>query len=280
MKTTSGAIVAGAALTVIPDETCAHRKFPIGIQLFTVRQMMSKDVEATLRDVAAAGYQEVETAGYFGKTAADFKKAVEDAGLKCVSAHHPGAALMDKTDEIVQYCHDLGVKYLICASPRAKEGEGKELTLDDWKWNAEQFNKMGEKAKAAGMQFGYHNHVRELRKLDGVLAYDELLRLTDPKLVTMEMDCGWFVVAGYHPTEYLKKYPDRFTLLHVKDVVVNKQEPEKSLSTEMGRGNIDYRPIFAAAKSLQHYFIEQEEFNVPVLDAIKIDAEYVRKRKF
>ncbi len=111
------------------------------------------------------------------------------------------------------------------------------------------------------------------------MPYDELLRLTDPSLVKMEMDCGWFVVGGFTPAEYLRKHPGRFTLFHVKDVIINKTDLEASKSTELGRGNIDYAPIFAAAPALEHYFVEQEEFDIDPLEAIRIDADYVRKLK-
>jgi sugar phosphate isomerase/epimerase len=279
IKATSGAIVAGATMSSLPTLSASPRRLPIGIQLYTVRELLAKDFDGTLHELAAAGYEEVESAGYYGRTARDFRKAVESAGLKCVSAHHPLAALLPKPEELIQYGHDLGIEYLICSSPAPKNPEQKQLTLDDWKWNADQFNRIAEKAKASGIKFGYHNHVRELQNIDGKVPYDELLRLTDASLVKMEMDCGWFVVGGLQPTQYLTKYPERFTLLHVKDVIVDKAILEASRSTELGRGSIDYAPIFAAAKSLEHYFVEQEEFDIPELEAIKIDAEYVRKMK-
>lgn len=282
IKAASATVVAGAVLKSVPVlSAAAKQRLELGIQLYTVRELLEKDLEGTLQQVAAVGYREVESAGYYGRTAREFRKAVETAGLRCVSAHHPLAELLPRTDELIQYGHDLGVQYLICSSPAAKDLSRRELTLDEWKWNAEQYNKIGEKAKAAGLQFGYHNHVGELRKADGVLAYDELLRLTDPALVTMEMDCGWFVVAGFKPTDYLTKYPERFSLLHVKDVVIEKKNSgeEGHRSTELGHGTIDYAPIFAAAKHVEHYFVEQEQFDKPPLEAIKVSADYMRKMK-
>jgi sugar phosphate isomerase/epimerase len=276
IKATSGAIVAGAAIGSLPS-LAESRRLPVGIQLYTVRELLAKDFDGTLRELAVAGYQEVEAAGYYGRTAPEFKKAVEGAGLRCVSVHHPLSALLPTPDVLIQYTHDLGAKYLICSAPAPKNPDQKQLTLDDWKWNAEQFNRIAEKTKAAGIQFGYHNHVRELRTTDGKVPYDELLQLTDPSLVKMEMDCGWFVVGGFKPVDYITKYPSRFPLLHVKDVIINKTDLEASRSTELGRGNIDYAPIFAATKSLDHYFIEQEEFDIPASDAIKIDADYMKK---
>jgi sugar phosphate isomerase/epimerase len=154
------------------------------------------------------------------------------------------------------------------------------MTLDDWRWNADQFNRIGERVKAAGMRFAYHNHTGEFRAENGVVFYDELLRSTDPAKVTMEMDCGWVVVGGKNPVDYLTRYPSRFSMLHVKDFkmghgVVPAPAPP---STEMGRGVIDYRPIFEAAKkaNIEHAFVEQEEFDMPPMEALKIDADYMR----
>jgi len=278
LKHAAGAAIGGAVVSAAPFLLGKTQRLPLGIQLYTVRDLMAKDLYGTLRDVAAAGFQEVEAAGYFGRTAAQFKQAVEVQGLRCVSAHHSLADLLAKQDELIQYGHELGIKYLICAAPRAKDPSSKTLTLDDWKWDFEQFNKIGEKTRAAGIQFGYHNHVGEFKTLDGVLVYDELLRQTDAKLVTMEMDCGWVVVAGFQPVEYLKKYPNRYTLLHVKDVVMKPgSEPR---STELGRGSVDYAPIFAAAKHVQHYFYEQEEFDMPPVEAIRISVAYLKESGF
>jgi sugar phosphate isomerase/epimerase len=269
-------VIGGAMLSSASQVFAAAKHLPMGIQLYTVREMLPKDFQGTLRTLHDDGFREVEAAGYFGRTVAQFKQAVDVAGLRCVSAHHPLADLLAKEDELIQYAHDLGLSYLICSWPRAKDPSAQELTLDDWKWDFEQFNKLGEKTKAAGIQFGYHNHNREFKKLDGVLIYDELLRLTEPKLVTMEMDCGWVVAGGYSPAEYLKKYPERYSLLHVKDMTAG-ANPH---STELGHGTIDYAPIFAAAKNVKHYFYEQEEFDMPEAEAIKVSAEYLQKSGF
>jgi sugar phosphate isomerase/epimerase len=270
-----------AATVLAASSTLAEPKpHQLGIQLYTVREIMAKDFNQGLRDVASAGFQEVEAAGYYDRPAARFKIAVEIEGLRCVSAHHSLADLLAKQDELIQYAHDLGLEFLICAAPRARDASRKELTLDDWKWNFEQFNRIGEKTKAAGIQFGYHNHTEEFKRLDGVLVYDALLRHTDPHLVTMEMDCGWVFAAGFKPVDYLKRYPQRFTLLHVKDMVAKPgSEPHSPefQSTELGRGEINYAPIFAAATHMQHYFYEQEEFDMDPVKAMKISAAYLEK---
>jgi sugar phosphate isomerase/epimerase len=263
---------------------------PLGLQLYSVRELLPADYGGTLRQIAALGYQEVEAAGFFGHSAKEVKLAMNQARLRCVSAHYPLAQLMPNQAEIIQFGMDLGLEYIVCSSPllkdesRMKSGGARTITdlmtLDDWRWNAEQFNRIGEQVNSAGIRFGYHNHTGEFREFDGVVAYDELMRLTDPAKVTMEMDCGWVTVGGKNPADYLNRYPTRISMLHVKDFNLRGWTPGNAPppSTEMGRGSIDYRPIFAAAKKaeIKHAFVEQEEFDIPPMEALKIDAEYMR----
>jgi sugar phosphate isomerase/epimerase len=256
--------------------SAAPLKFPIGLQLYSVRELLPKDFDGTLAKVRASGYTVVEAAGYYDKPAADFKKAMDAAGLRCISTHHPMATLKPKVDELIEYGHALGLEYIVCPSPMRKDPAAKgPLTLDDWRWTAGDLNKIGEKVNAAGMRFGYHNHTPEFGNEGGVVFYDELLRLTDPKLVFFEMDCGWVAAAGRNPVDYLSKTPERFPLLHVKDMT--KGENGKLHSTVMGRGVVDYKPILRAATGLKNYFIEQEEFDMDPIEALRLDAEYMRK---
>jgi sugar phosphate isomerase/epimerase len=249
---------------------------PIGLQLYSVRELLPKDFDGTLAKVRAAGYTEVEAAGYFERTAAVWRHAMDQAGLRCVSTHHTLALLLDRGDELIEYGHALGLEYIICPWPRRRDPAlTGELTLDDWRWVAGELNRIGEKVKAAGMVFGYHNHGPEFGSEGGVVFYDELLRLTDPKLVCFELDCGWVAAAGRNPVDYLRKMPERFPLLHVKDMV--KGANGEYHSTVMGRGVVDYRPILRAATGLKHYFIEQEEFDMDTMEALRLDADYMRK---
>ncbi len=271
---------------------------PIGLQLYTVRDQLQKDFDGTLKQVAAAGYQEVEMAGFYKRTAAEVRQSLAVAGLSCPSAHYPLIELMSGLDDKISYAKDLGLQYMICAFPSVADPSrfktagasliaqamamANGIALDDWKWNAEQFNKIGEQTKKAGIQFGYHNHDLEFKRFNGVMAYDEILRLSDPNLVTFELDCGWMKVAGHDPAAYLRKYPTRYSMLHVKDEL-DLSKPTTSLggasATELGRGKIDYKPIFEAAKGahITHYFVEQEAFpDAPPFEAIKIDCDYLR----
>lgn len=259
---------------------------PLGLQLYSVRDLLPKDYVGTLQKLGALGYREVEAAGFFDHSASEVKQAMGRAGLSCVGAHYSLANLQPQLDEIIRFGKDLGLEFIICASPMAKDasaGSKAPLTLEDWRWNAEQFNRIGERMHAVGLLFGYHNHMHEFRAEDGVLPYDEILRLTDPAYVKMELDCGWMVLGGQSPAEYLTRYPERYYMLHVKDLkivgAVNPVAPPPS--TELGRGSIDYRPIFEAAKKtrVRHVFVEQEEFDMAPWEALKVDAEYMRGLK-
>lgn len=249
---------------------------PIGTQLYSVRDLLPKDFDGTLRQVRADGYQVVEAAGYFNKTAAQWKQSMDAAGLRCISTHHVLADLKSKLNELIDYGNAIGLEYMICSwagmhRDPAKKGD---LTLDDWRWVANQFNEIGQKVKAAGMQFGYHNHTIEFKVEDGVLYYDELLKRTDPKYVIFEMDCGWVVAGGYNPVEFLSRSPERFPLTHVKDLV--KQPDGKWKNVIMGKGTVDYRPIFKAATAMKQYFIEQEEYTFNPIEDLRQDAEYMK----
>jgi sugar phosphate isomerase/epimerase len=265
-----------AACAGVDRLSAAPLKLPIGLQLYSVRDLLPKDFDGTLAQLRAAGYTEVEAAGYYGRTAGEFRKAMDRAGLRCVSTHHPLGVLLKQQDELIEYGHALGLDYMICSSSMRRDPAAKgPMTLDDWHWTAGELNRIGEKAKAAGMIFGYHNHGPEFGSEGGVVFYDELLRLTDPKLVVFELDCGWISAAGHNPVGYLSKTPERFPLLHVKDMV--KGANGAFHSTVMGRGTVDYRPILRAATGLKHYFIEQEEFDIDTVEAIRLDADYMRK---
>jgi len=253
------------------------RHEPVGLQLYSVREQLPKDFDGTLRQLSGIGIKEVEAAGYFKKTAAEFRHSLDQAGLRCVSTHHALLELKPKLDEWIDYGHTIGLEYIICswAGVHRDSTRKGEMTLDDWRYAAEEFNKIGEKTKAAGITFGYHNHWVEFGTEGGVVFYDELLKRTDPKLVWFEMDCGWVVAGGHNPVDYLSKTPERFPMLHVKDLV--KQENGKYKNVVMGKGTIDYKPIMAAATGLKHYFIEQEEFVGDPITELHEDVEYMRK---
>ena len=259
-----------------------------GIQLYSVRDQMAKDFQGTLAAVRGAGYVEVESASLPKKSAAEIRKALDQAGLKCVSSHCSFIDVTKNLDATTEFQKTLGVSYIICPGPGrrnppavgAKTGP---LTIDDWKYNTEEFNKTGEKLKKAGITFGYHNHWVEFQPVDGKVPYEVLLELCDPDKTTFEMDCGWVKVAGQDPVALMKKYPHRFSMLHVKDFHlppdISYAKHEDAKVTELGRGSIDYRPIFAQAaknQKITHAFVEQEAFDIPWQESLKADADYLK----
>jgi len=268
---------AAAALFVTGVGRAASLGLPIGLQLYSVRTLLPNDYAGTLKQIAALGYKEVEAAGFYNLPVEQVKKAMQAAGLRCVSAHYGLGLLKPHLDEILSFCKSLGVGYVVCSSPmHQKEGAAKgPLTLDEWHWNADQFNQIAGQVEAAGMRFAYHNHYEEFGAIDGILPFDELLKHTDPAKVSFELDCGWVVVGGQDPVHYLKQYPTRIVMLHVKDFKANKPP-----SVELGTGSIDYTPIFAAAAAgghIRHAFVEQEEFQGPIMEALGVDAKYMKK---
>jgi sugar phosphate isomerase/epimerase len=274
MKTTGAA--AAAACVGVGRLSAKTLKFPIGLQLYSVRELLEKDLDGTLAKLKTAGIQEVEAAGYYKRTAVDFRKSIENAGLRITSTHHPLGALLGHEEELIEYGHTLGLEYIVCPGLRHRDEAARgELKLDDYRWACGELNRIGEMVKKAGMTFGYHNHRAEFEKEDGVIYYDEMMKLCDPKLVVFEMDCGWVYAAGVDPVSYLSKAPERFPLLHIKDMV--KGDDGVIHSPVMGHGKLDIRACVRAAKGLKHYYIEQEEFvGIEPIEAVHQDAEYMK----
>jgi sugar phosphate isomerase/epimerase len=260
---------------------------PLAIQLYSVRDQMKEDFAGALAGVSAAGFTVVEAAALPKKSATEVREALDKAGLKCVSAHHGFNDLHTRFDEVADYDKQLGVKFLICASPGHRDPStgSKPMTIDDWHYMADQFNEMAAKLESRGIRFGYHNHVGEFATIDGKTPYFELLRLADPKKVTFELDCGWASVAGMNPIELMKANPHRISMLHVKDFTLPAHptpESHEAKVTELGRGSVDYHPIFAEAARSQHIeyaFVEQEAFTMPWKESLKVDADYLRAFK-
>jgi len=275
LKSAAATSAVVASSRILP---AAPFSLPIGLQLYSVRNLLPKDFDGTLKQLYAAGYREVEAAGYFNKSAADFRHAMDQAGLHCISTHLTLSLLQTQLNQAIDYAHALGLQYIVCSSSggvhRNPAAKG-EPTLDDWRYIAGEFNRVGQAIKAAGLTFGIHNHTPEFAVIDGVTVYDELLRLTDPKYVVFEMDCGWVIASGHDPVAYLSKTPERFPLMHVKDMA--RQPDGKFHSVVLGHGVADYHRILKAATGLKHYFIEQEEFAGDPMTELREDADYMRK---
>jgi sugar phosphate isomerase/epimerase len=262
---------------------------PIGLQIYTVREAAAKDLPGTLKRIADIGYGEIELAGPPSQPVAVLRTLLADNGLAVPSMHSSMRELQTAAEQRIEYAKALGIQYLVCSFPwtadsrfAAQGSITSGLTLDDWKWNADQLNRIGELARKAGVRCGYHNHNMEFRSYDGVMAFEELLRRTDPALVSVELDIGWVVTAGQDPVACLRNYADRISMLHVKDVRQDlrvTREEMKPQTTEVGSGTIDWKALFAVtrAEQIRHYFVEQENFERSPLEAVKVSFEYLRK---
>jgi len=255
---------------------------PIGLQLYSVGDDLQKDVPGTLQQIRALGYERVEMAGFAGLTAKVFRTQLDQARLVCPSTHLPVGN--HELGPLFEDAHVVGARYVVSSALFSKSGD---QTLDDYRTMADRLNDLGRKAKAAGLQYAYHNHNFEFRKLDGDrIGYDVLLKHTDPELVAFELDCGWIVAAGFNPIEYFRHYPGRYRMLHVKDFVATTgpstslAKDERPQGTELGRGHINYKPILLAAAEagIHDYYVEQEPpfLDMPALAAIKVDYQYLR----
>ena len=264
----------------------------VGIQLYSVRDEMKQDPLGTLKQVAAIGYKHVEHANYrerkfYGYTPAEFKKVLADLGLKMPSGHtvmapnHWDSAKNDFTDEWKYTVEDaafLGQQYVI--SPWLDQSLRK--TKDDLIRYMEVFNKCGELCKKSGMKFGYHNHDFEFsQKFDNETVYDIILKNTDPKLVTQQLDIGNLYNGNAKAIDVVRKWPGRFESLHVKDEIRSDKEGEKFESTILGTGVVNVKEVIDLCRKsggTVHYIIEQESYQGKTpMASIKEDYEKMKK---
>jgi sugar phosphate isomerase/epimerase len=270
---------AGGVLCLARANSATVRSAPrklttIGVQLYMVRRELEKDFEGTLARVAALGYREVEFAGYFDRPPKEVREVLTRHGLTSPAAHFPLAEWRGSLRAMSDAAHVIGHKYLLLAWTPPEERK----TLDDYRRLADLCNRAGEQLNKAGLQFAYHNHDFEFAPLEGRVPYDVLLERTDPKLVKLEMDLYWIVKGGGKPLKYFEKWPGRYPLLHVKDM----DSTPKQYFTEVGRGVIDFKSIFAHAgrAGARHYFVEQDETPGSPFDSMKISLDYLRRLEF
>lgn len=259
-----------------------------GIQVYAVNEPFMADPAATFKQLAHIGYTEVECYADGKFAAADLRRMLDDAGLTCPSVHlnfDPA-----NLDAAFEHANTLGAKYAASSGLRnamVPKVEWKDpYTAEECRHTAELANRIGEGAKRAGLQYAYHNHDFEFTDIGGgTSGYDFLLRETDAELVKFEIDCGWMTFAGRDPVAYLGAQPGRFPMLHIKDYLAPKPAATPGArpsmeGAELGRGTVDYRPIFEAARKagVQHFFAEQEGpfTRMNQLDAAKVAYEYLR----
>lgn len=226
---------------------------PVGVQLYTVRDEMKKDVAATLARVAGIGYREVEFAGYFGRSPADIRALLDADGLTSPSAHIPIEMLRKDLAGAIAAAKVIGHQYITVPYLDASL----RTSLDDWKGLARELNGFGGQVAREGLKLAYHNHDFEFTPMGGQVPYDVLLAETDPALVSMEMDLYWTTKAGQSPLAYFAKYPGRFRMVHLKD---SKGAPQHEM-TSVGNGSIDWRQIFAhrTQAGIEHFFVEHDQ---------------------
>lgn len=240
---------------------------PLGLQLYTVRDLMQRDFEGTLRAVAAAGYAQVEFAGYFDHTPAQVRAALSAAGLTAPAAHVDGDLMVNRWAETVERAVAVGHRYVVIAwIPQQMRG-----SLDAWRRIAELMNRCAEMAGGAGIQLGYHNHDYVFPVTEGRVPYDVLLESTDPATVKFEMDVYWTRKGGADPLAYFARWPGRFPMLHVKDL------DAAGNMVDVGQGIIDWRAIVAqrAAAGTEHFFVEHDDPPNP-LQSIAASYRYLR----
>lgn len=262
-----------------------------GIQLYSVREDMKKDPLGTLKALRAMGYTYVEHANYvnrkfYGYSATEFKKVLDDIGLKMPSGHtvmgpqHWDDAKKDFSDSWKQTVEDAAIcKQEFVISPWLDASLRK--TADDMKRYMEVFNASGKLCKSAGMRFGYHNHNFEFtQKLGDETVYDILLKNTDPNLVVQQLDIGNLYETGADALAIVKNNPGRFVSMHVKDEIKNPTTNHYE-STVLGKGVQIVKEIIDQAKKTGgtiHFIIEQEAYQgVPPLDCVKADLEQMKK---
>ena len=248
----------------------------LGIQLYSVRKDMKKDVAGTVAKVGEMGYKYVETAGYadgkiYGMDPIEFKNLCEENGLEVLGAHTgqnlPEEENWDKTMEWWDVCiaanKSAGVKWIV----QPWMGKVGYESLDGLKKYCEYFNAIGKKCNAAGIRFGYHNHAKEFTtEFEGNPIYDWMLELTDPDKVMFELDIYWIIEGGKNPVDYFEKYQGRFELWHIKD--------EKEVGAS---GNIDFEAIFAEREKsgAKYGIVEVEKYNFEPLESCEKSLEYL-----
>lgn len=241
----------GAAPSDTAGSSTGRTLGDLGVQLYTVRNEMAKDVGATLARVAEIGYREVEFAGYFDHPPSRTRALLDAAGLRAPSTHLGVEALRDDPEPVFEAATTMGHEWLVVASvPNEMRS-----TLDDWRRTAELFNRIGEAAHGAGLRFGYHNHDVEIHPMQGRMPLDVLMESTDPELVDLELDLFWITEGGADPISFMERWPGRVKLVHVKDRTAGGR------MVDVGAGVIDFAEIFSRPEAgiIRHYFVEHDQ---------------------
>jgi sugar phosphate isomerase/epimerase len=228
---------------------------PLGVQLYTLRTEMERDVAATLARVAEIGYEEVEFAGYFGDSPSEIRRFLADAGLRAPSAHVAPDLVEEAWPATLEAAAAVGHDYVVVPSIP----ESMRTSLDDWRRTAERLTLAAAEARAVGLQLAYHNHDFEFREMEGRTPLNVFLETADPELVQVELDLFWIVHAGGDPIAFVDRWPGRIPLVHAKGRTADGR------MTEVGSGVIDWAEIFQHREraGIRHYFVEHDRPGKP-----------------
>lgn len=239
-----------------------------GLQLYTVRDQMAKDVAGTLKQIASFGYKEVEFAGYFDVAPAEIKKILVGEGLIGRSAHFSLEAFRDDMEKALDTAAEIGHEHVDLPYLQAHQRK----SMDDYRWLADLLNEVGVAANKRGIRFGYHNHEFEFEKFDGEMPYDLLLDRVSRENMQFTMDLYWMAVAKQDPIEWFKNHPGRFEQCHIKDM-----DSEGTMVT-LGDGQLDFAKYLSKADiaGLKHCYVEHDN-PVDSLESARRGAIFMQK---
>jgi sugar phosphate isomerase/epimerase len=280
--TQAGLLSAGAMLA--PRILSAKPVKKVGLQLYSLRDQLPKDVKGVIAKVAAAGYKEVEPFGYskgggfWGLKPKEFSDLLKANGLTTPSAHYDmnqffGSGKTENLESYIEAANATGQSHIIIPSINGEFIK----TVEECKAVADKMNKAAEICKKSGLKLGYHNHNFEWKPIGDTTFYDTIIDHTDPKLVAMEMDIYWVVRSGKDPLALMAKHPGRFEFVHIKDM----DKTNSGLNTEIGKGSIDFVKILSHAKEggVKHFIVEQENYiNIDPYVSIAESANYLKTK--
>ncbi|WP_248923919.1 sugar phosphate isomerase/epimerase family protein [Paenibacillus hamazuiensis] len=252
------------------------KKTRVGLQLFTLREDMARDLEGTLRQVAALGYEGIEFAGYFGWQASDLVRLLQELKLTAIGGHLGIDKLGDSeaVKEEIRYMKTIGGRYLTCAHLK---GAGTE-TEQDWQHIFATCRQAAASMHEEGIVFTYHNHAIEFeRRIGSECVFDVLMASSDPRHIQIELDVCWVQYAGQDPIGYIRNYAGRLPLLHLKDYSVDAQGQAQTL--ELGTGLVSISEVIGAAceSGVEWLVVEQDRCQKPPLDSVANSMAWLKR---
>lgn len=250
-------------------------KIPVGIQLYTVRELYKNDPVDTLKALAEIGYQGVEGGPAAGMSNADFLAVLKDCGLTLVGGGTGVGALRDDVEKVAADCRELGINTLMLGIA----GELREHD-NDWKKVVADLATACEKATAAGLRILYHNHAFEFEtKVDGMYGLDYIFETIPAQHIQAEIDVYWVKTGGEDPVKYIERYAGRMPFLHIKDRTPPPGDEDNPFA-EVGSGILDWDAIFDAAgkAGIEWYLVEQDRCNGNPLDSARQSFAFLKEK--